>query len=68
MELGNSVIGEMFINLRRLVLSDGEIVEAVRSWRQEAGEKGDSPQDDLSVIAGTPASVKETSYEKSSVN
>ena len=39
MELGNSVIGEMFINLRRLGLSDGEIVEAVRNWRQEAGKK-----------------------------
>ena len=54
MELGNSVIGEMFINL-----SDEEIVEAVRNWRQEAGEKGDLPQDDVSVIAGTPAAVKE---------
>ena len=59
MELGNSVIGEMFINLRRLGLSDEEIVEAVRNWRQEAGEKGNLPQDDVSVIAGTPAVVKE---------
>ena len=38
---------------------DEEIVEAVRNWRQEAGEKGDLPQDDVSVIAGTPAAVKE---------
>ena len=58
-ELGNSFIGELFVNLRRLGLTDEEIVEAVRNWRQEAAEEGTAPLDEISVNAGTPASVKE---------
>jgi DNA-binding transcriptional regulator YhcF (GntR family) len=59
MELGNSFIGDMFVNLRRLGLSDEEIVEAVRSWRQEAADRGKSLPDEIDGQAGTPASVKE---------